>query len=251
MTAGSDRTLFAALQGALAPHPWRGAEPDSDAYSLFHARSSALGWLTEAREGAMGGLWGMNDAGSGREPARAAWFQVVLTGPVPPGRPLPTQAFLACAGDVVARIGILRLDALQVLMPLRRQGPPAVSALLADAAWFADRAPGASTRVRVTLDSGQEPALSSAAPAMAEWIGQWAQDVFRCDGCTPTDHPDVEPAGIDHLWNGPSRHRATLTGALAEWSLDALGWLAAFLADAAAVHGVHGPVLLSATRGGP
>ena len=48
--------MFAALHGELAPHPWR--DPlvaSSDAYSLFYARSSAMGWLAEAAENASGG----------------------------------------------------------------------------------------------------------------------------------------------------------------------------------------------------
>ena len=66
------RTMFAALFGELALHPRPDAqgEVSRDAYSLFDARSSAMGWLTSAVEGASEGLWGMNDAeavpGSGR-----------------------------------------------------------------------------------------------------------------------------------------------------------------------------------------
>ncbi|HEY5987952.1 MAG TPA: hypothetical protein VIV12_16500 [Streptosporangiaceae bacterium] len=84
---GVSRTMLAALYGKMVLHP----RPDplgvlsEDAYSLFHARSSAMGWLTPAVEGASGGSWGMNDAeaghGSGPQPQRVAWFQVVLTGP--------------------------------------------------------------------------------------------------------------------------------------------------------------------------
>ncbi|MQS04249.1 hypothetical protein FNX44_020700, partial [Streptomyces sp. OF1] len=44
-TAG---TMFAALYGELRPHAWWGAEPEGDAYSLFHQRSAAMGWLDEA-----------------------------------------------------------------------------------------------------------------------------------------------------------------------------------------------------------
>src|SRR5260370_33102236 len=81
-----------------------------------------MGWLARAEEGATGGLWGMNDAEAGPAPGprpqRVAWFQVVLTGPFPGGL-LPVQPFLACAGDVVARLGALRLAAVQALPPER------------------------------------------------------------------------------------------------------------------------------------
>ena len=35
------------------------------------------------------------------------------------GKLLPVQPFLACAGDVMARLGTLRLEAVQVLLPER------------------------------------------------------------------------------------------------------------------------------------
>jgi hypothetical protein len=114
--------MYAALYGELVMLPRAGGldELTQDAYSLFYARSAAMGWLTPAVEGATGGFWGMNDAeevpGSGAPPHRAAWFQVVLTGPFQDGL-LPVQPFLACAGDAVARLGRLRLDAIQLVLP--------------------------------------------------------------------------------------------------------------------------------------
>src|SRR5260370_38076020 len=118
------RTMFAALFGELAsrPRPDVAGERSQDAYSLFYGRSAAMGWLTRAEEGAPGGLWGMNDAEAGPAPRprphRVAWFQVGLTGPFPGGL-LPVPPFLACAGDVVARLGALRLAAGQRLLPDR------------------------------------------------------------------------------------------------------------------------------------
>jgi hypothetical protein len=123
--------MFAGLFGELVPHPRpvTPGEVSQDAYGLFYARSSAMGWLTPAVEGATGGLWGMNDAeaapGSGAQPPRAAFFQVVLTEPNL-GKVLPVQPFLACAGDVMARLGALRLEALQVLLPERDADEDAV-----------------------------------------------------------------------------------------------------------------------------
>ncbi len=271
--------MFAALYGELEPHPWR--DPlvaSSDAYSLFVARSSAMGWLTEAEEnapGGSGGLWGMNDAGqdpapapaSESRPARVAWFQVSPTGPVPAGGPLPARVFLSCVDDVVARMGTARLRAVQLLLPARELEASAgasshwgaVPPLLQEAGWFADGDPRLRARVRVTLDGGQDPAVRSAAPEMLRWMRRFDQDVFSCDAVSVTDDDDpasatddggvvLEPAVIDEVWLGPARHRATFHGALAEWSLDALGWLAAFLADAGSRHGVDTPLLLTAVR---
>jgi hypothetical protein len=143
--------MFTALHGELRLHPWR--DPLlalSDPYSLFVARSSAMEWLAEATEDVSGGLWGMNDAGQDPGPtsssSRVAWFQVSLAEPVPPGRPLPVQAFLSCAGDVVARLGTLDLQAAQVLLPVhslaasvdQSSGAGAVGTLIQDAGWFVD-----------------------------------------------------------------------------------------------------------------
>ncbi|GAA3253026.1 hypothetical protein [Streptomyces lavendulae] len=250
MTSRPDPTLFAALHGELAPHP---APPGggADAYGLFLARSSALGWLDT--------LWGMNDAG--RDPApgsRAAWFQVA-----PLGGAVPVQPFLACAGEVVARLGTLRLDALRLLLPLPEGGGPAggaVMGLLQEAGWFAGAAEDAAVPVRVTLDSGAAAdgaALPGAVPALLPWLRGFKQTVFDCASVTagePDEAGAAEaaygPAPVDALWGGPARHRIVVTGGLAEWSLDALGWLAAFLAEGCAAQGVSGPLLLTATASG-
>ena len=50
--------MYAAFYGELMPHQ-RPDVPDAasqDAYSLFYARSAAMGWLTSAVENAQGGL---------------------------------------------------------------------------------------------------------------------------------------------------------------------------------------------------
>ncbi|HEX6470461.1 MAG TPA: hypothetical protein VF069_15295 [Streptosporangiaceae bacterium] len=257
-----ESTMFAALYGELTAHPWRDPQAaSSDAYSLFVARSSAMGWLATAAEAAPGGLWGMNDAGQDLTGPRAAWFQVSLAEPlVPAGHPLPVQPFLACAGDVTARIGALHLRAVQLLLPVQALDtggePPATAALtlLEDAGWFADRDPHRGSRVRVTLDGGQNPAVRSAAPALVQWTRELDQNVFSCDVSSLTHGEGAlddfvrRPPVIDELWNGPAEHRATFDGTLAEWSLDALGWLAAFLAEAGHRHGIDTPLMLTVTR---
>lgn len=49
-------------------------------------------------------------------------------------------------------------------------------------------------------------------------------------------------------WNGPALHGAVLRGKLAEWSCDAIGWLAEVLADSVAQLGVRSPLLLTVER---
>ncbi len=256
-------TMFAALYGELTLHPWRDpVTAESDAYSLFYARSAALGWLADSRENGVGGTWGMNDAGqdlvSGSQPPRAAWFQVSIDS-IPVGRPLPVQAFLACADDVVERIGTLRLQAVQVLLPVESLNasagaplhPDAVGTLVGEIGWFVDCNPHLSTSVRVTLDSGQDSSIRSVAPAMFQRMQEIRQDVFVCDSFSLKDDDAVvlQPAITDSpLWLGSAQHHATFHGTLVEWSLDALGWLAAFLSSVSSEHGVSTPLVLSVNR---
>ncbi|TYC20405.1 hypothetical protein FXF52_31595 [Micromonospora sp. MP36] len=286
-------TMFAALYGELAPHPWRDPDADPDAYILFHDRSLAMGWLqlgsggmlesagvqvpglrdlliyhdsatgrtgdVEEREVGAAGLWGMNDAGQDHpraapDPSLVAWFQVGVE-PVPGDRPLPVQPFLRCAGDVAARIGTLSLQAVQVLLPVQGLDPgsrPDYAPIpsVRTARWFGGGDPRSRTPVRVTLDSGQAVSVPEAAPRMREQMRRLEQDVFGCESYSLADHepPTMRPPFDDSFWNGPSLHRATFHGTLAEWSLDALGWLGGFLADLSAWHGVTTPLLFTVSR---
>jgi hypothetical protein len=259
------RTMYASLYGELVPHQRVDAarEVAQDAYSLFYARSAAMGWLTPAVGNGLGGLWGMNDAeaspGSGPQPSRVAFFQVVLTGPSQE-KLLPVQQFLACAGDVVARLGALRLDAVQVLLPERdaaddgRTASPSglkAAAPLMDALnWFADCDPRLRTRARVTLDSGPDPSIQAAAPGIVQSVQETDQDVFTCDSFSllDDDHLVLPPATVDERWSGTEHYRVTLVGTLSEWSLDALGWLAAFIADTSSRHGISMPLMFTVGR---
>ncbi|MCF6475813.1 hypothetical protein FAF44_46855 [Nonomuraea sp. MG754425] len=252
-------TLYAGLYGELVPHPWR--DPDTcsaDAYNLFYARSTAMGWLAQAVEGAPG-VWGMNDAsehaGAQGHPAQVAWFQVMLVDPIPATGTLPVQAFLACAGDVASRIGTLRLEGVRLLLPVEHlAGRPAAArmnpafGLLDAAGWFADCPTQARTPVRVTVDGGQNPEFRQAAPEIVAWLREFKQDVLGSFSLTGDAPISLHPPITDELWCGPSRYNATFTGTVAEWSLDALGWLATFLTEAAAQHGITSPLMLSAMR---
>jgi hypothetical protein len=258
MAVTSANIMFVALHGEFRAHPWRDARAArADAYSLFVARASAMGWLAEPSAGTAGGVWGMNDAGHDARsrsdpPLRIAWFQVVLVDRIAAGRPLPLQSFLSCADDVVARMGSANLRAIQVLLPERRvdEAPDAsrrakaVMTLLQDAGWFADCEPRSKTQVRATLEGGQDAAIPSA-PRMLDWMTSFEQDVFSPRSCSSTDDGHLEPAVIDKLWQVPAHHRLTFCGGLAEWSMAALGWLGAFLAEASSQHGVSAPLLLT------
>lgn len=118
----------------------------------------------------------MNDAqaipGSGAQRSRVAFFQVTLTEPSR-GKLLPVQPFLACARDVMARLGTMRLQAVQMLLPERGaqeeaqmaspSGARIATSLLYACNWFADCNPQLPAPVRVTLDGAPDPSIGAAA----------------------------------------------------------------------------------------
>lgn len=256
------KTMFAALYGEFDPRPGFPDRLSEDAYSLFFARSAALGWLSDARGGSSAGSWGMNEAevfvGSGPPPQRVAFFQVVLIEPAPE-RLLPVQPFLACAAEVVARLGHLRLAAVQLLLPARdppqdgmrgsmtgaRVSEPLITALN----WFGNS--DSPVPVRVTLDGGPDPSIRRAALGLVQWVNQIRQRVFVIDSLSLEEgHLELRPPPLDGPEGGFAHQLITLSGTLAEWSLDCLGWVAAFLADGSARNGVRGPLILNADRRG-
>lgn len=262
-------TMFAALYGELVPHAWRDPESEHDAYSLFYHRSIAMGWLDDRSAGGgiedrmlrAPGLWGMNDAGWSHPLAAAgaeliSWFQVDA-GAVADDRPLPVQPFLSCAQDATARAGRLDLSAVQVLLPVQGLDPSSrppyapVPAMLTKE-WFAESAPEASTPVEVNINSGRDPSIPAVAPQLTDHLARLDQDVFVCRSHDVVGREAVlRPPFDDSFWNGPPLHGVLLRGALAEWSCDAIGWLAEIVADSAAQLGVRSPLLLTVTRALP
>lgn len=252
-------TMFAAFYGRLVPHPWH--DPEHDAYQLFYQRSLAMGWLVEAtaeREddppGARG-LWAMNDAGwdhplAAPEAGLISWFQVAPAG----DRPLPVQPFLRCAGDTMARAGRPHLSAIQLLLPVQELGasPYPVIPSMRTIHWFAERDPAARTPVAVGVNSGRDPSIPAVAERLTDLLGHLDQEVFVYRSHEITGRDDVlSPPFDDGFWNGPPLHGVVLRGELAEWSCDAVGWLAEVIADSAAHLGVRSPLLITVTRALP
>ncbi len=195
---GVARTMFAALFGELLLHPRSDtlAERPEDAYSLFYARSAALGWLTRA-------VLPDRDVPDGGRPASPSGMRVAW--------PL-----------------------LEVLD------------------WFADCDPRLRAPVRVTLDGGPDSSVRAAAPTIAQWVQEIRQDVFVCDSFSlaDDDHLILSPIPFEDERASTPHHRVTFRGSLAEWSLDALGWLAAYLADGSSRHGISTPLIFTADRSG-
>lgn len=266
-TAG---TMFAALYGNLVPHAWHDPATEHDAYQLFHQRSLAMGWLDDragAGEGtasggrthAAPGLWAMNDAGCSHplaapEPSLISWFQVEASAPAD-DRPLPVQPFLRCAQDTTERIGAVRLTAVQVLLPVQgidasARPPYTMMPSMRTPDWFGECDPQARVSVKVRIDGGLDPSIPAVAPQFVRRVVPPDQNVFA-GGIDEVFPPGGFPAPPfdDRFWNGPPLHAMTLSGELAEWSCDAIGWLAATVADSAAHIGIHTPVLFTIVRG--
>ncbi|KJY24634.1 hypothetical protein VR44_34755 [Streptomyces katrae] len=266
-TAG---TMFAALYGELVPHAWRDPASEHDAYQLFHQRSLAMGWLDDRagaeevsaagrRTHAAPGLWAMNDAGwshplAAPRPNLISWFQVEVSA-LPDDRPLPVQPFLRCAQDTTERVGAVRLTAVQILLPVQgieasARPPYALVPSMRTSDWFGECDPQARVPVKVRIDGGVDRSIPMVAPQLARHVVPADQNVFagEIDEVLPLGEFPAPPFD-DRFWNGPPLHGMTLSGELAEWSCDAVGWLAATVADSAAHLGIHTPVLFTVLQG--
>src|SRR5258708_33514847 len=171
----------------------------------------------------------MNDAEAAPGPrgqrCGVAFCQVVLTEPKL-GKLLPVQPFLACAGDVMARLGTLHLEAVQVLLPERDadedaqfaspSGMRVASSLLDVLNWFADCDPRLPGPLLVTLDGAPEPSIRAAAPAILQWVREIDQDVFVVDSFSPADdaHLILRPIPFEDPAADSVHHRVTFRGTL-------------------------------------
>lgn len=244
------RTLFAAVHIPRGPVFPEGAE--ADAYSLFHARSSALGHLVEGDRSA-GGLWGMNDAGvdAGTGLGAVAWFHVAVAAAASPP---PVQAFLSCVADVLERVGVGDVRAVEVLLPLH--GVPADTGrrresarLIQEAGWFSDVPSIRAATVSFALAAAGTARTAAFRAALHDWARRPRQPVVRWDASPgPATPPTFAPAVPTHLFTTAPGPAVTAGATIAEWSLDAIGWVAASAADELAAAGVNEPTLLTVVR---
>jgi hypothetical protein len=244
--------MLAGIYGSLTLHEW--IDPtlfEEDSYSLFAARAGALGWSQRAQ----GPYWGMNDAGQswtgGMASDRVAWFQVGLPEPLI-GSGLPVQAVLACAEDVVSRVGFLELGGVQLLLPLHL-GSVQLEDLLTQQSWFAAADPAAGSTIRVTVEAGEDGAeIAGRAAAIGETLSGAGAGPVVLDRWS-TDPPaaaELAPPVIEDLWwLGDGRHPVTFTGTTVEWSIDAIGYAAALVAWACGERGIATPVAITIDKG--
>jgi hypothetical protein len=206
--AREQRVVVLELHGPFVAHPQPRADPPGeDAYSLFYDRSTAMGWLTDAMGGPTS-LWAMHEGET--EPNRC-WFQVDITSDA---SLLPLMPLFACARDVIDRLGAFTLEAVELQLPAPAAPRPRQIAmeLITANGWFGNCAPADRRAIEVAVGGVD-------APVVADWMRPWAQTVFVCDAAA-----------------------ATLRGTIVEWSLDALAWTAAFVAQACHAVGVDLPL---------
>jgi hypothetical protein len=150
--------------------------------------------------------------------------------------------------------GALHLEAVQVLLPVQgldpsSRPPYAPVPSMRTIHWFGQGDPRSRTRVEVSANSGQDPSIPTIAQQLTDHLGHLDQGVFVCTSYdVGSPETELPPPFDDSFWNGPPLHGVTLRGELAEWSLDAIGWLGETLADSVARHGVCSPLLLTVTQ---
>lgn len=257
------------MYGALDVHSWlQGAQLHEDAYSLFVARSTAMGWPcvevapssskgstpdAPHQTGASGAaLWGMNDAGQnwacGPETSRVMWVQVSLLNRSQAGRFLPVVPLLSLVGDVISRVGRLRLDGAQLLLPVHFAGV-SFQQLAAGTNWFSTSGSHRRVSVDITLDSGESPLVQEQAGLIADVLtslpGIFTLDSYHRSTSESVTASRLSPPAVGEVWLGEGHHEVVFTGTLPEWSLDSVGWVASAFAESCRRSSALTPILTS------
>lgn len=245
-------SLFVAIFGYLRPHPWITLDTAAeDAYSLFLCRSELMGWSRSSTGGDGRGLWGMNDASfdlpAGDRATRIAWFQVGVDAHTVDGESFPFHPLLACAGDVLSRVGQLEMEGAQFLVPLQIGGAPAAISSVPN--WFNVCDPASRVAMRATLDSGEDPIIPQVKDEVAELASKIAREPFAV---TPTStearHVQLRPEVTDGFWLGEGRHPITFDAIAPDWSPDSIAWTANLLAESCRRIGVKTSILINISK---
>jgi hypothetical protein len=237
--------MFVAIFGSLRSHPWIGPDPlTEDAYSFFASRAELMGW---AKRGSSG-LWDMNDAafnlsGSGHR-ARIAWFQVGLDETTVDGAGFPFHPLLTCGCEALGRVGEVRVQGTQFLVPLQIDGAPATISSVPN--WFNACDPAARVTMRATLDSGEDPVLPRVAADVAALASEIAREPFAiAPAAAGTAHVELLPEVTDGFWLGEGRHPITFDTVAPDRSPDSIAWTANLLTESCRRVGVKTSILVN------
>jgi hypothetical protein len=130
-----------------------------------------------------------------------------------------------------------------MVLPVQTAGP-AKEQLLAGLNWFAMADPATHAHVRVTVDSGDAAARRAASDVLSV-VGQGWTGPFSVLGVSEALPVSPQPPVVDDLWMGEARNPVTFDCSVPEWTLDAVGWLAALFTEGCRQAGVRTTVLLS------
>jgi len=245
-----DMTALVGLYGTLRPHPWIAANADpQDAYSLFRVHATAMGWSASGPDGIGATVWGMNDAGqagSGEE-RRIGWFQVGLD---KTEGALPLVPLAVCAWKSLARIGMMDVDAVQLLVPVH-EAAPAWTHLVSTRSWFTTADPAARVHAEVVLDPGADETGEQTSAAVVNGMQAISIKPFAVAPVPdrrPVANLACEPALVGDLWMGPTRNPITLDAELPEWTPEAIGWLTSLVTEGMNKAGITTSTLISIVR---
>ena len=227
---------------------------DDDAYRLFHARSSAMGWLHGGEfPSRRVGLWGMHDAEMDMtvEDGRFAWFHV---GFVESGqyRPLSLTPLLSCVGSVLSRFGSPEVNGVQVgigahLGAAIDSSMERYRGFASSALWFGIVPEDERVPVTVTIGSSARDAGAASAdvgPCLDRVAKRAIGSLQLCDEAVQLFD------GGDPLGGDPARPVLTFDATMGEWSFDALGLAFSSLVDVGQLSGMDGGFVVSVQRRG-
>lgn len=248
-------TMLAGLYGHLQLDEPRSTKRTHDLFSLFVARSSMMGWLTEAGENAMPRRWAMNDAGdsvgsSAHDARLVSWFQVTPIHGTAPHSRSPIQPLLACAVETTERTGTFRLDKASILVPLdqNRATPWVLGELAEQAAWFADLTPNRMATIEIQIVCPST--ATKTARAIPGWLNrEFFQDVIRINPRLTTEQlsVQVEYPFAQHMPEDVLS-AVSLHATLVEWSDSAVGWVQELISHSLRHQGMTSTALISVIR---
>jgi hypothetical protein len=237
--------------GTFRFHEWVArSNPDgalADAYGVFRNRGAALGW--ERHGGSpepASSLWGIEegDVYEAQPGELAAAFQVSRTDAAPDG--VAVQAFVSCVSEAIDRLGTLTLTRVQILVPpeavrdaseASSSGKQLAAAIHDGAVWFLFDDDRAEARMHIDLRTRLEGDCGN-----ARSLRDWLMDIVA-DGRFAHVWTLEEDVTLPHTGS----HSLSFDGRLCDRSLEATGWLSAFLSDGAHRNGFNCPLEIEVT----
>jgi hypothetical protein len=239
-------TIFLGVYGSIKPHPWLSVDPSEEtAAGLLVSRSIAMGWASYGGDARALDSWQVSEAEL-EQPhglsTRIAWYQVTLGSR---NEPLPVQQLFAGVDHSLQRIGEVELDAVQIMLPLRRAGD-AMSRLSGSLEWFSVCDPGSPVAVRLTVDTSRNDGSRDFPSKILAFMTDRDILPFSVASVTLDETAIVnpQPPAPDDRWTGPNWYRPTYSLVMPEWSFDAVAWILSMVAEVSRRQGL-GAVLLS------